>query len=249
MEENGGVLEITVEKEFFKEDNAFGCYHLSAGEYLKIRISDTGHGIDPEILNRIFEPFFTTSTDGKTSGFGLAFVQGIVKCLHGAITVDSQLEKGATFTVRLPVIAEKIDISNKDAEEIPLGNESIILLDDEETIANMTGKILEGLGYKVEVKSNPFEAFELFRSKPDKFDLVITEMKMQAIIGIKLFEKLKEIRPDIPVIFHTGNSSQIDEKKAREIGISAFVTKPVFRSDIARTIRKVLDEAKKSTQT
>ncbi|MFN2127739.1 MAG: response regulator, partial [Anaerolineales bacterium] len=170
-----------------------------------------------------------------------AVVHGIIKNHAGAIAVDSEPGKGAIFTILLPVVTEKPVMEVKTLDEIPHGNETILLVDDEERIVNMTQKILERLGYTVETKINPIEALELFQLKPAKFDLVITDMTMPQMTGVNLAEKLMEIRKDIPVIVCTGHSSLINEEKAKELGIAAYVMKPIVKQDIAKTIRKVLD--------
>ncbi len=242
MEETGGILEITVEKTTMEEGVVKNFTDLAPGEYVKIAVSDAGPGIDSEIIDRIFDPYFTTKEIGKGSGMGLAVVLGIVKTHGGAIAVDSQPGKGVTFTMFFPVIAEKPVMEVKTPDEIPRGNEMILFVDDEKSITIMTQKILERLGYRVETRLNPIEALELFRSKPDEFDLVITDMTMPQMTGVKLAKKLKDVRSDIPVIICTGHSSLIDEKKAEELGIAAYAMKPIEMSDIAGTIRKVLDD-------
>jgi len=248
MEETGGILEINVEKETLTEDSAGSYPGLTAGEYIKITVSDTGPGIDTEIIDRIFDPYFTTKEFGKGSGMGLTVVHGIVKNHGGAITVDSEPEKGATFTILFPVVSEKPVAVVKTPDEIPLGTETILFVDDEKSIVNIIGKMLERLGYKVETKLNPVDALELFQSKPDEFDLVITDMTMPQMTGVKLSEKLKDVRSDIPVIICTGHSSQIDEEKAKELGIAAYVMKPIVMSGFAKTIRLVLDETNSFAQ-
>jgi CheY-like chemotaxis protein len=241
MEETGGILEITVEEVTLEEDSVLNFHDLATGEYLNVTINDTGPGIDHEIIDRIFDPYFTTKEFGKGSGMGLAVVHGIVKNHNGAITVDSQLGKGCSFTILFPVVAEKPVMGFKTPEEIPHGNETILFVDDEESIVGMTEKKLERLGYEVEAKTNPIQALELFQSNPDRFDLIITDMTMPQMSGVKLSEKIKELRSDIPVIICTGHSPFIDEEKAKLISITGFVKKPVVTRDIARIIRKVLD--------
>jgi len=241
MEETGGILEINVENESLTEGSTDNYPDLTAGEYLKIMVSDTGPGIGPEIIDRIFDPYFTTKEVGKGSGMGLAVVHGIVKNHGGAITVESESGKGATFTLLFPVVADKPVAVVKIPDEIPLGTETILFVDDEKSIVNIIGKMLERLGYKVEAKQNPVEALKLFQSKPDEFDLVITDMTMPQMTGVKLSEKLKDVRSDTPVIICTGHSSLIHEEKAKELGIAAYVMKPIVMSDVAKTIRKVLD--------
>ncbi|MCP4120311.1 MAG: response regulator, partial [Bacteroidetes bacterium] len=179
MEKTGGILEITVENEYLTEDPVDNYPDLTTGEHVKITISDTGPGIDPEFIDRIFDPYFTTKDVGKGSGMGLAVVHGIVKNHNGAITVDSKFGKGATFTILFPVVSdEPVTEAKPSSDKLPRGNEKILFVDDEESITTMVGKMLERLGYQVETRMNPKEVLELFKSKPHEFDLVITDMTM-----------------------------------------------------------------------
>jgi len=241
MEMTGGILDITLEKITIDEETAISYIGITPGDHLKIKISDTGPGINPEIIDNIFDPYFTTKEVGKGSGLGLSVVHGIVKNHNGAITVDSELGKGTTFTMLFPIVTEKPEIVTETTDELPLGNERILFVDDEKSITKMTGKTLQRLGYQIEIKTNPLEAIELFQSKPDQFDLIITDMTMPQMTGVKLSKKLKEIRSDIPVIICTGHSALLDEEKAKEMGIDAYVMKPIVKQEIAKTIRQVLD--------
>ncbi len=240
MEETGGTLEITVGNESLTEASAQNYPAVTKGEYVKLTVSDTGPGIESEISGRIFDPYFTTKEVGKGSGMGLAVVHGIVKNHLGAITVDSQPGKGTTFTILFPAATEKPEVEAGRPDEVPLGNETVLFVDDEEAITEMTGQILERLGYRVETKLNPVEALELFKTDPEAFDLIITDMTMPQMTGSTLSEKLKAMRPDIPVIICTGHSSLMDAEKAQEMGIDGYVMKPIVKRDLARTIRAVL---------
>ncbi|MCP3871985.1 MAG: response regulator, partial [Desulfobacteraceae bacterium] len=193
-------------------------------------------------IDKIFDPYFTTKEFGAGSGMGLAVVHGIVKNHDGVIYVDSHPGKGATFNILFPVIDELPEPKIEETKNIRHGTENILFVDDEESIANMTEKILERLGYKIEKRLNPVKALELFKAKSDFFDLIITDMTMPQMTGVNLAEKLKEIRPDIPVIICTGHSAVIDEEKAIQLGIDGFVMKPVSKSKIAKAIRDVLDK-------
>jgi PAS domain S-box-containing protein len=242
MEETGGILEISIQNLILDNNSANIYPDLSPGNYVAMKVSDTGPGISPEIKDRIFDPYFTTKEIGKGSGMGLSTVHGILQNHQGAISVYSEPGKGASFTVFFPVIEEEAVIESKSVEEIPTGNERILLIDDEKSIVNMAQKILERLGYQVETKQNPVDALELFRSKPEQFDLVVTDMTMPYMTGDKLVEQILNISPDMLTILCTGFSEKISEEKAQKLGIKAFVLKPLVKYDFAVTVRKVLDE-------
>jgi len=132
---------------------------------------------------------------------------------------------------------------SKIIEKLPTGNEKILFVDDEESIVFIVQQILERLGYQVEVKINPVEALELFRSNPDQFDLVITDMAMPQMTGDKLVKEILNIRSEMPIIFCTGFSEKVAEENAKELGVKAFAMKPLVIRDLAMVVRKVLDEA------
>jgi PAS domain S-box-containing protein len=242
MEESGGTLEISIQNLVLDNNSADIYPDLSPGNYVAIKVSDTGQGISPEIKDRIFDPYFTTKEIGKGSGLGLSVVHGIIQSHQGAISVDSEPGKGTTFNVFFPVIEEEAVIESKSVEKFPTGNERILFVDDEKSIVKMARQILERLGYQVETKQNPVDALESFHSKPEQFDLVITDMTMPDMTGDKLVEHVLNISPDMPTILCTGFSEKISEEKAQKLGIKAFVLKPLVKRDFAVTIRKVLDE-------
>ncbi|MBM9520967.1 PAS domain S-box protein [Desulforhopalus vacuolatus] len=242
MEDTGGVFEVSVTSVILNEEANGDYLNFSAGNYVKITLTDTGPGIPHNIIDRIFDPYFTTKEIGKGSGMGLSIVHGIVKNHNGIISVESVPGKGTTFTILFPVINEKPIMEIKKTEGILYGTEIILFVDDEQTITEMMQKVLERLGYRVETTMNPIEAIEMFQSKPDMFDLVISDMTMPQMTGSKLSKKLKEIRSDIPIIICTGHSSLINEEKAKELEIAAYVMKPVSMLEIAKTIREVLDK-------
>ena len=243
MEETGGSLEIEMHNVALEEDSVTIDPELVPGNYVKVTVSDTGKGISPQIIDRIFDPFFTTKEVGKGSGMGLSVVQGIIKSCGGSISVESEPGKGTTANLFFPVIeGESVLESKPVVEESPTGNERILFIDDEKSIVIMAREMLEQLGYQVETKMSPVEALELFRSKPDEFDLVITDMAMPKMTGDILVKKILTIRPDIPIILCTGFSERISEENADEVGIKAFLSKPLVMRKFAVTVRQVLDE-------
>jgi PAS domain S-box-containing protein len=242
MQKTGGILEVGLAD--VRLDSEFASKHpdVIPGSFLRLTVSDTGHGMPPDIIDRIFDPFFTTKEKGGGTGLGLAVVHGIVKSLKGIITAYSQPEKGTTFNIFLPVLEREAEREKKTEEPLPTGTERILFVDDEPPLLDLGKKILEPLGYQVEVRSSAVEALELFKAHPERFDLVITDMTMPNMTGDRLSEELMAIRPDIPVILCTGFSTNMDEKKAKAMGIRTFTFKPILKRDIAVAIRKVLDE-------
>jgi PAS domain S-box-containing protein len=238
-----GILEVAIGNvEVGSSDSALGYSDIPPGNYLRLTVSDTGKGMTPEILERIFEPYYTTKEKGEGTGLGLSVAHGIVKSYGGTVTAYSEPGKGSTFHVYFPVIQKKAEVPETDeAAPIPTGNEHILLIDDEPALTDLGKQMLEKLGYKVRTRTSSMEALKLFETKPDQFDLVITDMTMPHMTGEKLAGELMKIRSDIPVIICTGYSEYIAEEKANEIGIRAFVMKPVVMRDLANTVRKVLD--------
>jgi len=248
MSEKGGILEVSLGNMNMDEGAAAISAGIEAGPYLRLRVSDTGHGIHPQILKRIFDPYFTTKEAGKGTGLGLAVVHGIVKSYGGGIVVSSEVGKGSAFDVYFPRIdAVKASLGTERAEPLPLGGqERVLFVDDEETIAEIGQKLLKYLGYRVVVRTSSLEALELFRTKTDEFDLVITDMTMPNMTGEKFAQEVLKIRREIPVILCTGFSEQITEEKAKAMGIREFVMKPLVIMDLAKAMRRALDPRKKT---
>ena len=244
MENKGGILEVAVSNVVVDESFAEDHKLLGPGDYVKIIVSDTGTGIPAEVIKSIFEPYFTTKTTGRGTGLGLASVHGTVKKYGGAIMVESQPGQGSIFTILLPVTRRQEVMHPYQPEAVPHGSEKILFVDDELPIARMGQLVLERLGYKVTIRTSSIEALELFQAKPNWFDLVITDMTMPNLTGDKLAIELLKVRRNIPVILCTGYSKRVSEEKASELGIKAFAYKPMVKSDLANTVRKVLDEAK-----
>ena len=247
MQEGGGVLEVGIgDVQVGSKDPETGYLDLPSGSYLRLAVSDTGYGIPRHLMDKIFDPYFTTKDTGEGTGLGLSVVQGIVKAHGGTITVDSEPGKRTTFHVYLPLIQGEEKPEKEPEGPLPTGSERILFVDDEELLIELGRQMLEMLGYEVVTKKSSIEALALFRSEPDRFDLVITDMTMPKMTGDKLARELMEIRPDIPIILCTGHSKLISEKKAKEMGIRAFVGKPITKRAMAETVRKVLDDSAKT---
>ncbi|HRF90660.1 MAG TPA: response regulator, partial [Desulfobacter postgatei] len=198
-----------------------------------------------KVKNKIFEPYFTTKEQGKGTGLGLAVVYGIVKEYGGEIEVETQIGSGTIFSVYLPLMSQSENQGAAEIKtEIKMGNEHILLVDDDAAVANLEQQILERLGYQITMRTGSLDAVEVFRSNPDAFDIVITDMTMPNMTGDQLAEEILSIKPDIPIVICTGFSERINKEQAEAIGVKGFLMKPVVKSDLASMVRKVLDDAK-----
>jgi PAS domain S-box-containing protein len=241
MRENGGVLRVNLSSVHFDSPDLGKPMELSQGEYIKLTVEDTGHGMDRRIIDRIFDPYFTTKGPGEGTGLGLAVVHGIVKNHGGAITVNSELGKGTAFHVYLPRLEGDETLEKEGFTSMPRGNETILLVDDEEALVNAVKQMLEHLGYKVTATTNSAEALHLFVQRPEQFDLIVTDYTMPKMTGTDLAREIMQIRSNIPIILCTGFNERISEKSAIEMGISALIMKPVSLRNIGEKVRKVLD--------
>jgi len=245
MEAAGGALTIVVKNVELGEGELVGEEDLLPGQYVLFSVRDTGPGMTPEILARIFDPYFTTKEVGKGSGMGLAVVHGIVKSYGGMVKVESTLGSGTVFRVYLPRIDKGADAAESVLEwALPSGQERILFVDDETSIAEMGKAMLSGLGYRVTARTNPQEALDDFRSHPGDFDLLITDQTMPRMSGMQLAQEARKIRPDLPVILCTGYSAAISEESAAEHGIRHFLMKPLTMRVLSDTVRKALEGRK-----
>ncbi len=243
MAEEGGILEVLLYDIIFDEKLTVSHPEMIPGRYTVLSVSDTGQGMTPGIVERIFEPYFTTKEKGVGTGMGLAVVHGIVKSYGGTINVQSEPGAGTTFRIYFPSIqTDNVCDLVAQEQDIPCGDESILFVDDEAALTRLWKNILENLGYRVSMMTDSTEAFRLFYSDPEYFDLVVSDMTMPGITGEKLVKRIRNIRPDIPVIICTGYSENINEEKAASMGINAFILKPLSTRELACKIRTVLDE-------
>ncbi len=242
MREKGGELLISLTDKFIREEEVDKFEDVLPGNHIVLSVSDNGVGIAPDVMCRIFNPFFTTKPPGEGSGMGLSVVHGIVKSCTGDIRFESKLGKGAVFSVYLPVAEESnVMVSSATFEPIPTGDERILLVDDEITVANMMGEMLGRLGYRVTVVNNSPEALHVFKKEPYSFDLVLTDQTMPDLTGVQLAEEVLRINRDIPVILCTGFSESVSDKLAKARGICAYLMKPVSKADLANAVRQAIE--------
>ena len=243
MRETGGTLTLTLDEAIQKSR---GDTALSAGVYVKLTVADTGPGIDPEHASRIFEPYFTTKKKTKGTGLGLAMVHGIVKGHNGSITVQSRPGKGAAFMVLLPVYHEEEHGPGAGTPASVVsqrtGHASILIVDDEVILTDIMRKSLELAGHGVTVCHNGLEAWELFKEKPDAFDLIITDQTMPMLTGLDLTRRVNAQRPDLPVILCSGYSERLAAETVTIPGIRTLLRKPVTRDHLLNAIHDALSE-------
>ncbi|MDT7042757.1 PAS domain S-box protein [Candidatus Nitronereus thalassa] len=242
MREEGGLLEIGVENLNIERPQRFDLFTLTPGNYVRLWVKDTGQGIAPELLNRIFDPFFTTKRIGEGTGMGLSVVLGIVTAHHGVISVESALGQGATFSIYFPEGELK---SNSeiipDLQETSLKKKAqILFVDDEIALARIGKEVLEALGCDVDICTNGEEALARVRSDLTHYDAVISDQTMPGMTGEKLAQLLLSLKSDLPIILCTGFSHSVTFEKAQQIGLRAFLKKPVLKEDLIQTLNKIL---------
>ncbi|TET94512.1 MAG: PAS domain S-box protein [Desulfobacteraceae bacterium] len=227
-------------------DEQYCKIHLGArpGKYVKLSISDTGHGMDREILSHIFEPFYTTKETGKGTGLGLAMVYGIVKNHDGYIMCYSEPGEGTTFKIYFPIIEKEIKTMESKEEKVPIkgGSETILLVDDEEAIRELGEDIFTRFGYTVLMASDGESALEIYSEKKEEINLVILDIIMPGIGGRRCLEKLLKMNPRVKVIIASGYSINGPTKEVLEAGAKGFISKPYDMRGMLKTVRKILDE-------
>jgi PAS domain S-box-containing protein len=239
MRETGGILDVHLAAVEVTADFAAAHPPLQAGACLRLTITDTGHGMAPEIAERIFEPFFTTKGVGEGTGLGLAVVHGIITDLGGAVTVTSALGAGTTFAIYLPCVAPAAETSHE-APPLRTGQARVLWVDDEAALAHWGQQSLAHLGYEVAAYTSSREALEAFQAAPNHFDLVITDQTMPHLTGEALTRALRRLRPDIPIILCTGFSRTLTAEKAASLGIQAYLMKPFGMRELSRAIWQAL---------
>ncbi|MBW2648069.1 MAG: response regulator [Deltaproteobacteria bacterium] len=242
-----GAGKLVFETENVILDDEYCKMHLeiTPGEYVVLSVSDTGHGMDRETVEHIFEPFFTTKETGRGTGLGLSTVYGIVKSHGGHIGCYSEPGHGTTFKIYFPVIEQEEEVARGKEEEIPLkgGNETILLVDDEEDIRDLGEAILAKFGYTVIMASDGESALEIYRQEKEKIALVLLDLIMPGMGGRRwCLEELLKIDPAARVIIASGYSANGRAREALESGAVEFSGKPYQLKYMLRKVRDVLDK-------
>lgn len=245
MRETGGEIVVLLQAVQLEEKEiAELSLSLSPGAYVKLQVSDTGHGMERDTQQKIFEPYFTTKEKGDGTGLGLAVVHGVVTSFGGKISVTSVKDEGTTFTIYFPRITGEIVHSQEKANKpVPTGSEHILLVDDETPILDLEEEMLTSLGYRVTKCNTSLEALRVFQSRKEEFSLIITDMTMPDMNGIELIGEIWRVKSDIPIILCSGFNELIDEKKAKDMGIHKYLMKPVQLQELAEAVRESLDKS------
>ena len=243
---NGGQLSFTARNLELKEPLEFMDFELVPGSYVSVSVSDTGMGITPDILDRIFEPFFTTKPVGKGTGLGLSTVLGIVKSHDGLVEVKTRPGHGSTFTVYLPAAPQDVvPVELAPRQEIPRGNgETVMIVDDEVGILQLTQSTLEAHGYKVVAARDGVQGLARFAENADTVGVVLTDIMMPQMDGVGLVRALRKVNPDVPIIASTGllNAHGDGDRAAtlRDLGVQQFLYKPFQNEELLRALHLAL---------
>jgi signal transduction histidine kinase/ActR/RegA family two-component response regulator len=243
--EHGGVLNVLLERADLTEARSVSRGILSPGPYIRLVIADTGVGIPPEVVERIFDPFFTTRGVGKGTGLGLSLVHGIVSDLGGAIDVKSTLGEGTRFEIWLPATTEVAKPAVEAVRELPRGRgETVMIVDDEPMLVTLAEEMLAGLGYEPVGFESSRAALQVFRSKPERFDLILTDEAMPELVGTELAREIRLLRPAVPVILMSGHGGAALAQRAAAIGVKEVLHKPLQRADLAEALARAVSSAK-----
>jgi two-component system cell cycle sensor histidine kinase/response regulator CckA len=239
----GGALKISTGRLQVRKENSETRLDLKDGEYSLLRVTDTGAGMDPEILDRVFEPFFSTKEKDRGTGLGLAMVWGTVRNHGGAVTIDSLPGKGATVSIYLPA-AGKNTLDKRTSPNLQpvksIGSGKVLVVDDEELILRSAKRALETLGYSTLLAANGKDAIEVFERHKDELILVILDLTMPVMDGETTFHKLRAIDNRIPILLSSGHTREGKAEELLQAGAAAFVQKPfdvykLFESILAAT--------------
>ncbi len=241
---NGGNL--ILESANVRLNEAYTSQHsIAPGKYVRISVKDTGVGMDEQTKERIFEPFFTTKELKRGSGLGLAMVYGIVKNHNGHIEVESEIGKGTSFIIYLPAIQDQKQEETRMMTDIKRGSETVLIVDDEPHVLQVSKKILEALGYRVFEAAGGEKGIALYRDKKDEIDLVVLDMIMPGLSGSDTFNLLKKINPEARIVLSSGYSLDGQAQEIMDKGCQGFIQKPFNVKSISVKLRDVLDSTGK----
>jgi CheY-like chemotaxis protein len=233
---NGGELSFNTSNISFSQGTCPNTgLKLSPGTYIRINVKDTGTGIEKQHLAKIFEPFFTTKKHGQGTGLGLSVVYGTIQDMKGTIKANSEVGKGTTFSLYIPITENQI-IETRDPLEIIRGTGTILLVDDEANIRLSAAKFLTSIGYTILEASNGQDAIEILKSKSNEIDLIVLDMIMPVLNGIETYEQIKVMNIECPVIISTGYIKEMELDKMMKDGIAGMIRKPFQMRELSRIV-------------
>ncbi len=243
MGREGGELKVGLDEVTIAPGQDAGEEQPPPGEYISLTVEDTGCGMNPQTMERIFEPFFTTKGKGEGTGLGLSVVHGIVKELGGHISVSSSLGEGTAFRVLLPKHQGDGASDDLEVRALPRGQERILVVDDEETVAQSQRFMLESLGYQVTVSNSSEQAWDMLRQRPGETDLLLTDLAMPHMDGIELIRRVRSDGGGMPIILATGfaDEKHVTPGLLKELAVSRLVLKPIILAELAQGVRRALD--------
>jgi len=240
----GGVVEIVVEPRYLRDSVVRLHPGLHEGPYAVLTVRDTGVGMDAAVRQRAFEPFFTTKAKGSGTGLGLSMVHAIVKAHDGAIDLESAPGRGTTVTCFFPALHPSAAEERAESPEPPEGHgERVLLVEDEPSLAEMSARRLESLGYGVTVETDAARALATFGARPSDFDLMISDHLMPGMVGLDLARAVHNIRPDLPIVLLTGFIEELPEETLRTAGVRRMVNKPATLLELGEAVHQVLAAA------
>jgi PAS domain S-box-containing protein len=242
---DGGVLRLETANVVLDEEYARMHLEARAGEFVRLRVSDTGHGIAPDIRSRIFEPFFTTKQPGQGTGLGLAMVFGIVQQHQGWIECTSEVGRGTRFDIYLARFraGEPVPVLPAADRGPAGGDETILVVDDEPMVRNLSHAVLQQFGYRVLLAEDGLEALDIYRREKGHIDLVVLDLTMPRLSGRDTLHRLLQIDPEVHVLFASGYSSELVTEGEKE-GVFGFINKPYRPQELAGAVRTILDRCK-----
>jgi DNA-binding response OmpR family regulator/signal transduction histidine kinase len=245
---DGGTLEIKTENvSIGTKDSLLLPVELEEGNYVVLHISDSGVGMEKEVLGKIFEPFFTTKRAGKGTGLGLSTTYGTINAHNGSIYAESTPGEGTVFHIYFPVSDLKPSEMNSEVEtgsNKNVGSGTVLVIDDEEAIRRMLIKTLSYVGYDVLEASSGKEGIQLYQENIEKVSVVILDVIMPEMDGVKVYKELKKIHPDVAVLISTGYASNKQTIALKEMGVEGFLKKPYKQSELVKAVHNILNPSK-----
>ncbi|MBK6689121.1 MAG: response regulator [Deltaproteobacteria bacterium] len=241
MRAKGGRLAVAIRSELVSAATLPPELHLRPGRYVLVAVSDTGHGIPPEVLPHVFEPFFTTKGQGEGTGLGLAVAQSIMQNHEGAVVVKSEVGIGSTFELYFPEVDLEAAASEPMPHPVPEGQgQRILMVDDEPQLVASATRLLEKLHYRVTGCTSAADALATFRAAPDDYDLLVTDLSMPKLDGLALAREVHLLRPELPVVLTSGFFGELEPGSTTSAGIRTLLTKPFHPRSLAESVARAL---------